>query len=1530
MTRKRFESIAWPLSRGALLLTGALGLGHAAVAAVTDVAQVPLVTSSATVVKPNVMFILDDSGSMGWDFMPDNVNNFGSSAYGRLASQCNGLAYNPSIAYALPVDSVGVARPIGSYTFAAPSNSIRTVSSPASVTIASGSIAVTLGGSGTYSVGDIVTLFSFGNTDRRMVGTVTNWNSGSQIATVNVTITSGSGSITDARIATGDNLPYYYSYTGSQAKLSYTYNSGGVITSTSFYGECNSNAGSAPGSSVFAKAVITPYSTDVQNYRNWYTYYRTRMLMMKSAVSRAFQPIGDRYRVGFSTISTTRVDGSNFLDMNDFAAGQKSSFYTNLYAANPSGSTPLRGALSKAGQYFAKKGVKTDGSAQTVDPVQYSCQRNYTILTTDGYWNTGLETASYGPYKLDGSNVGQQDGSGTPRPMKDGAGTTVRARTSDLQQRSITVQAQTSTSNLQQRSITTQLQSATTSLQRRTGALQIRTSNDKGATWSAWSNTSSCRWNVEDEQCRYNWGAWSNAATCNWSQSTGTSDGTTWSISNGTDCQYTTPVYVNTASCTAVAQSPGPNYTVATATLCNSVTTYGAWSNTPTCTASATTGCQYTAWTAYANTASCAAVAQSAGPNYTVGTATQCNSVTTLGAWSNTATCSASATTGCQYTAWTAFANVVSCTAAAQSVAPSYTVGTARECQTTVTGGIADTLADVAMYYYQTDLRTTALNNCSATVNGNPIDVCLNNVAPSGADTALHQHMQTFTLGMGVSGTLRYQPDYLSAASGDFYDIVQGTKDWPNATGTTGAENVDDLWHAAVNGRGMYFSAVDPVSLADGLATSLAAIIATLGSGSGAAASTLQPVASDKSVFIAKYKSGFWIGDLVSHDIDPVTGAISAPVWSAAAKLQASVNAGTPRTIYYMARTVGANSGALRSFTYPNLQFDGLNGHFDNACSKAVSLTQCATLAANKAAADAAYAANPTPANQTAQTAANAALASANSGNGMVSYLRGGSNAVYRTRVTTDADIPGGILGDVIGGAPVYVRQPSFKYTENNYAGFVAAINATNPQPSPALPLGRRGIAYVASNDGMLHAIDGATGNERWAYVPSMVMDRMYRLADKDYANRHEYFVNGAPVIGDIYVPAAGTWKTILVGGLAAGGRGYYALDITDPDNPIALWEFTNDSLGGNANLGLTFGNPVITKRADGTWVVAFTSGYNNVGPGDGNGHLFMVNANSGLRVLDIATLTSGPAPAGTATTPSGLGKINAWIDSEIDNTAKRFYGGDLLGNLWRFDTDSLVAPNQAALQMAYFSAGGVAQPITTQPSLAEVNYSGSKYPVVYVGTGKYLGTTDLANTNMQTVYALKDPMANTPLGDVRASPSVIAQTLSLSNPAQQHSSRAITQNAVNWATDNGWKVDLTLPAVPRPGDLPALAAWPAGGERVNVDMQLLHNTLTVASNVPSNDVCSAGGNSYLYRFDIGTGSVPSTLGGNIAGLWLGGSMVVGMSWVTLQAPGGAAGSGRTITLTGNNLGQQRGDDVPPPSPPTASGRRTSWRELVH
>src|SRR5213075_1166515 len=118
------------------------------------------------------------------------------------------------------------------------------------------------------------------------------------------------------------------------------------------------------------------------------------------------------------------------------------------------------------------------------------------------------------------------------------------------------------------------------------------------------------------------------------------------------------------------------------------------------------------------------------------------------------------------------------------------------------------------------------------------------------------------------------------------------------------------------------------------------------------------------------------------------------------------------------------------------------------------------------------------------------------------------------------------------------------------------------------------------------------------------------------------------------------------------------------------------------------------------------------------------------------------------ASDPSGLAKINSWIDNTADNTAKRYYGGDLKGNVWRFDIDNLVAPNQSTMLLAnlQFSAN-TPQPITTKPELSQP----SGKPVVIVATGRYLGTSDIADTTQQSVYAIKDNLTATGWSDVRA-----------------------------------------------------------------------------------------------------------------------------------------------------------------------------------
>jgi type IV pilus assembly protein PilY1 len=389
------------------------------------------------------------------------------------------------------------------------------------------------------------------------------------------------------------------------------------------------------------------------------------------------------------------------------------------------------------------------------------------------------------------------------------------------------------------------------------------------------------------------------------------------------------------------------------------------------------------------------------------------------------------------------------------------------------------------------------------------------------------------------------------------------------------------------------------------------------------------------------------------------------------------------------------------------------------------------------------------------------------------------------------------------------------------------------------------------------------------------------------------YFVDATPVVGDIQI--GGVWKTILVGGLNAGGSGYYALDITDPLSPKMLWEFTN------SNMGLSFGNPVITKRKDGTWIVAVTSGYNNT---DGLGHLFILNANTGALLKTIDTT------AGSGGTPSGLAKLNAWVNDEVDNTAERFYAADLLGNVWRIDIDDVLAPKSAAFKLAQVIKDGVPQPITTTPQLAEIESAGKTYVVVYVGTGRYLGKTDVSDASVQSIYAIKDALGTVSLEDVRGGGTLVQQELTTSG-----SVRTVSKStAVDWTTQNGWFIDLL-----------------SAGERINVNMQLAFNVLVAAGNVPgttATDCSSAGaGTSWLYQLDIANGLPPTTSAGSskkAIGAKMP-SMVAGMTPITLKSAG--AGSGQIeVTLTSGGV-KNVGVDMASAS--ASKPRRSSWRELI-
>ncbi len=411
-------------------------------------------------------------------------------------------------------------------------------------------------------------------------------------------------------------------------------------------------------------------------------------------------------------------------------------------------------------------------------------------------------------------------------------------------------------------------------------------------------------------------------------------------------------------------------------------------------------------------------------------------------------------------------------------------------------------------------------------------------------------------------------------------------------------------------------------------------------------------------------------------------------------------------------------------------------------------------------------------------------------------------------------------------------------------------------------------------------------------------LPKLYRLAETAYATSHEYFVDGSPTVADAIIGSL--WRTVMVGGMNAGGRGFYALDITNPTAPQVLWEICADAslcTTADADLGLSFGNPVITKRySDGRWVALLTSGYNNVSPGDGRGYLWVIDLATGAILHKVST------GVGSSVSPSGLAKITAWArEPDADNTSQYVYGGDLRGNLWRFD---LATSPPTVLQLATLrDSAGLPQPITTRPELGQID----NRRVIFVGTGRYLGGSDLQNPTtlsppgdwsyIGSMYAIKDSGAA--LGNPRASTTFVVQTLTDASDGR----RTISSNPVDWPTKNGWYVD-----------------YPSVGERINIDPQLVLGTLVTTTNIPNNNACTAGGDSWIYQTDYRSGRAVNTATGGEVGVFRGGTLTVGNAIVRLQGL-----SLKIITTGASGVKETRGLNV---GSGMNTARRMGWREL--
>ena len=299
------------------------------------------------------------------------------------------------------------------------------------------------------------------------------------------------------------------------------------------------------------------------------------------------------------------------------------------------------------------------------------------------------------------------------------------------------------------------------------------------------------------------------------------------------------------------------------------------------------------------------------------------------------------------------------------------------------------------------------------------------------------------------------------------------------------------------------------------------------------------------------------------------------------------------------------------------------------------------------------------------------------------------------------------LVGDIVNSSPAYIKETLPAATEHE-------------------------TVFVSSNSGMLHAIDAASGVERFAYIPGIInLANLKTLVNEPYS--HRFLVDG-PVVVSTRKQTPG--KNVLVGSLGRGGKGVFALDVTDPANfnqSKVLWEVD----GTDRDMGMVLSRPIITKANNNMQVAIVSNGVNST---DGKPVLFVFDLATGNQVKKLT-------PTGPASSLSGNGLSAATgIDINVDGKVDWVYAGDFKGNIWKYDLRS-AAPGSWVVDFSgtpFYSAldpvdANKSQPITGGIAIA---FDAAFNPWIYFGTGSYLTSSDvqLPNTrDVQTWYGIRD-----------------------------------------------------------------------------------------------------------------------------------------------------------------------------------------------
>lgn len=578
-----------------------------------------------------------------------------------------------------------------------------------------------------------------------------------------------------------------------------------------------------------------------------------------------------------------------------------------------------------------------------------------------------------------------------------------------------------------------------------------------------------------------------------------------------------------------------------------------------------------------------------------------------------------------------------------------------------------------------------------------------------------------------------------------------------------------------------------------------------------------------------------WTGDLIAANVSP-TGGAGALEWSAAARMPLEA----ARNIVGM-KAFGTNTTRVPvAFT---------------AAGFGTAAEQRAAIGATAANISGAFGATTTPAD-------------------VISYLRGniaGEGAPFRNRT--------GILGDIINSRPTVSGNRDdygWSFLPGGLGAGYTAFVASKATRTPAV--------YVGANDGFLHAFnakklaDGG-GVELFAFSPFGVRENLWRLADPEYGtldtNGHQYFVDGEVSVIDAKLGAS--WATVLVGTAGRGGKSLFGLDVTSPQTfgpNNVMWEVVGGGAAPfNLNMGQASGRPEIILAEDNKWYALVGNGYNSAA---GDPALMVVDLQTGSTVNTIVINDGGAFV-------NGLGNI-AVQDVDGNGKADTVYGGDLRGNLWKIDMTSIsptgwgVAYGGAPVFTATDS-GSVRQPITGGLELIRLPSGGT---MVYFGTGRYLTATDAdpaTSNQVQAFYAVLDR------GTASLTRSSLQQQTITGQNFGAQVTRSTSANPVDYSTQYGWYLDLTVNAAP------------GIGERYIGTPRIQSGVILFTTFQPKDDPCSPGGDNFLYglsalsganalnQLTVGIPGLPACPTNDCGGLQIGDGAPVTETGVVLPQP---------------------------------------------